>query len=193
VKDSTYRPIPGAREVPVGARTLVSLSSLAPAVTYRLDIEQLGLFITIDPHYLRGKTINLRSAPPTDMEYHKDTAGFVNYALSLRDLDHLNGFFEGGLSVRGSLLYSSVNLSSDQPVPVRGQSNWTYDERSAMRRWIVGDTFASSGELGGGTFLAGLTVARNFGTDPYFVRHPMFAQTGVALLPSTVDVYLNGT
>src|SRR5438270_14084199 len=47
LKDANYRAIPGAREITVGARTLFSLSSLAPAVTSRLDIDHLGLFITI--------------------------------------------------------------------------------------------------------------------------------------------------
>src|SRR5579883_3206354 len=183
----------GAGEtVRVGDKPFVSLASLAPDVKYQVDDRALTLRITAKPQLLDRSVFDLRQHAPPDLVYRRDTSGFLNYSLRLGDLHWLDGFAEAALSVRGALLYSSVSLSSSRTwVPVRGQTNLTIDERGALRRWIVGDTFASTGALGGGTFLGGLTVARSFDIDPYYVQQPMLGYAGAALTPSTLEVYVN--
>src|SRR5207249_1592102 len=60
-----------------------------------------------------------------------------------------------------------------------------------LRRWVIGDSFAGAGGLGGSTFLGGLSVSRNYSLNPYFIRYPTFGLSGAVLTPSTVDVYVN--
>jgi len=97
---------------------------------------------------------------------------------------------ELGVSVRGNLLYSG--LSQTPSGFSRGLSNFTLDEPLAMRRWVAGDGFSSTGTLGGSLLLGGVSVSRNFALDPYFVRTPLPRVSGAVLTPSTLDVYVNG-
>jgi outer membrane usher protein len=61
-----------------------------------------------------------------------------------------------------------------------------------MRRVMAGDTFVSSGILGGTGVLGGFSVAKNFSLDPYFIRFPSQDVSGILTTPSTVNVYRNG-
>jgi outer membrane usher protein len=171
--------------------TYLSLGSLSPKLRHAVDEETLTLRLTADSALLGTTVIDLAGSPPPDLEHRADLMAFLNYAPRLTDMRRVDAFFEAGLSFQGILLFSSASASEEHGV-VRGLTNLTIDDRPAMRRWIVGDTFANGGELGGGMFTAGLTVEKNFGLDPYFVRHPALGATGTVLVPSTVDVYVNG-
>ena len=50
----------------------------------------------------------------------------------------------------------------------------TIDEPSHLRRWTIGDSYSDTGLLGGGLFLAGIGVSRDYGLDPGLVAlsHP---------------------
>jgi outer membrane usher protein len=61
-----------------------------------------------------------------------------------------------------------------------------------MRRVTLGDSFVSAGILGGTELLGGLSIAKNFSLDPYFIRSPSQDISGILTTPSTVDVYRNG-
>jgi outer membrane usher protein len=76
---------------------------------------------------------------------------------------------------------------------VRGQTNLTVDDPERLRRWVVGDSYVSGGTLGGSLYLAGVSVARNFGLDPYFMRYPTLGMSGAVVTPSTAEIYVNGT
>jgi outer membrane usher protein len=169
----------------------ISLTSLAPALSYRLDPETVTLSITVPPAWLEGQVLDLSVTPPLGIVYLSSPSLFANYAVNVMDVKTWNAFGEAGLSLGGNLFYSAVMRSNDGGV-VRGLTNVTQDDRARLVRWIAGDAFAASGGLGGSLFLAGLSVSRNFDLDPYFVRYPSFALSGATTTPSTVDVYVNG-
>jgi outer membrane usher protein len=71
-------------------------------------------------------------------------------------------------------------------------TNLTFDWRDKLTRIIVGDAMATSDVLGGYLTIAGLSVTRTFALDPYFTMLPSRDLGGTLLLPSTVEVYVNG-
>jgi len=169
----------------------VSLASLAPGASYRLDPETVTLSVTVPPTWLAGQAFDLSMPRPAGLVYVSSPSLFANYAVNVTDLKTWNAFGEAGLSLGGDLFYSSMMRADDGSV-VRGLTNVTHDDRVQLVRWVAGDSFAAAGGLGGSLFLAGLSVSRSFGLDPYFSRYPSFALTGAAATPSTIDVYVNG-
>ena len=100
-------------------------------------------------------------------------------------------FAEAGWSLQGDLLYSSVSRNADGSL-VRGLTNLTVDDPARMVRWVAGDSLAVGGPLGGGPFIAGISMSKNFGLDPYFYRFPSMDVAGAVATPTRADVYVNG-
>ncbi len=180
----------GRREMRDGEEW-VSLGSLAPAVSFRLDLETVALAVTVPPGWLGRHVLDASVGRPADIVFASDRSLFLNYAVSEQDGKTWNGFSEAGLSLGGNLVYGAVSRTSDGSV-VRGLTNITRDDRELLRRYVLGDSYASAGGLGGALFLGGISVSRSFDLDPYFSRYPSFALSGAAITPSTVDVYVNG-
>ncbi len=181
----------GRREA-VEDRVHVSLASLAPDVRYELDEAALALRVTAAADLLGRSAIDLRSTRrPPGLEVRGDASGFLNYSVQLRTDQRVSGFAEAGASQGGRLLYSSGQLLTDGTA-VRGLSSLTLDDVGSLRRIVLGDSFASSSALGGGVLLGGVSLAREYGLDPYFIRSPMPRLSGFASTPSTLDVYVNG-
>jgi outer membrane usher protein len=181
----------GDRET-IGGRLHVSLLSLSPDIRFTLDEREVTLRLTVSPALLGSTTVNLRPGPPNNMIRSRDSSAFVNYAVNSSEFERFSGFGEVGWSVRGNLLYSGVSRNADGAF-VRGLSNFAIDDPDRMRRWTLGDRFAETGSLGGGAFLGGISLSRDFGLDPYFVRFPQYGLSGAVSTPSTVDVYVDGT
>jgi outer membrane usher protein len=180
----------GQREV-VGGEPYVSLTSLAPTITYAVDETTLTLHLTVAPTLLPPTVLNLRTDRPPGLTYSQDTSAFLNYALNWSDFKRVDAFSEAGISLAGNLLASSFSRTADGAF-IRGLTSLTLDERDSLRRWVIGDRFAGTGVLGGGAFLGGISVSREFTLDPYLFRYPALGISGALLTPSTVDLYVNG-
>ena len=181
----------GDRET-IGGQPQVSLLSLAPDIRFVFDEKELDLRLTVAPRRFRATSVDLHSGAPKGMVLSQDSSAFLNYSVNTSDFRGISGFGEAGWNVRGNLLYSSGSRDA-QGTFVRGLSSFTMDDPGRMRRWTLGDRFAETGPLGGGAFLGGVSVTRNFDLDPYFVRFPQYGLSGAVSTPSTVDVYVNGT
>ena len=179
----------GRRET-IDDADFVSLASLAPAATFVFDERELRLAIIASPDLLGTLVRDLQQGRPENLVYRHDTSGFVNYALSLGSTGESDLFSEAGISLRGALAYTTLTATGGSVV--RGLSNITIDDRSRIRRWIFGDAFAATGTLGGDAQLAGVTVAREFAVEPYFVRYPTLSLSTPLSTPSSVEVYVNG-
>ncbi|MGE5248300.1 MAG: fimbria/pilus outer membrane usher protein, partial [Verrucomicrobiota bacterium] len=62
-----------------------------------------------------------------------------------------------------------------------------------LQRLVVGDLSASSGDLGSGLSLGGVSFSKVYQMDPYFLRYPLATVSGMVTLPSTAEVYVGGT
>ncbi len=189
LQNAGVRGFAGVRE-DVGGQPFVSLASLAPQVTFRVEEADLRLALVAEPSLLGIVVRDLDGGAPPDMVYRSTPSAFVNYALtSGTELDY-ELFAESGISAGGALFYTTATRNTR--TTVRGLSNLTFDRRSRLQRWIVGDNFASAGPLGGDTILAGITVSREFSLAPYFVRHPTLSVTTPVTTPSVLEVHVNG-
>jgi outer membrane usher protein len=181
----------GKREL-VEGREHVSLSSLEPLLRYDVDERALALRVTAGVELLGTASLDLRpTRRPAGLEVRGDASGFLNYSVQLRSDQRTAGFAEAGASQGGRLLYASGQLLPDGSA-VRGLTSLTFDDVPELRRAVVGDAFAASGGLGGGVLLGGVSIVREYGLDPYFVRSPMPRLTGFTSTPSVLDVYVNG-
>ncbi|HEX9572888.1 MAG TPA: fimbria/pilus outer membrane usher protein [Myxococcales bacterium] len=180
----------GQREQ-IDGKQHVALRSLAPGIAFRFDEPSLELRLTAQAELLPVTHLDLTPVQrPRDLVLRTDTSAFANYALQYASPQVISGFGELGVSVRGNLLYTG--LSQTPSGFSRGLSNFTVDQPAALRRWVAGDAFASTGTLGASLLLGGVSVSRNFSLDPYFVRTPLPRVSGAVLTPSTLDVYVNG-
>ena len=62
---------------------------------------------------------------------------------------------------------------------------------ASMTSFRLGDTNSRPGQWGGAVHFGGIQWATNFTTQPRFVPFPTLAVAGEAILPSTVDVFVN--
>lgn len=75
----------GGRIVPVGDKSFVSLTSLAPEVRFQFDERALSLHLTVPPQRLESRSMDMHSAAPADLVYHQGASGFLNYSLRVGD------------------------------------------------------------------------------------------------------------
>lgn len=170
---------------------LTSLRSLAPGISYEFDEAEVVVRVKAASAYLPRRVFTLQGQRPEGIVYAEDPGGFANYGFTLRDLDALDSFGEVGVSFDYNLFYSGLSRPAGGPL-VRGLTNWTVDDRKRLRRWVAGDRFAQTGQLGGSALLGGVSVARSFDIDPYFIRYSTASLSGTVLSPSTAEVYVNG-
>ena len=168
----------------------VRLGSLAPGILFELSERDLSLRITARQEHLGLRRLELNSNRPAGIEYARNTSAFLNYALKWDRGSDAGVFGDAGFNTGGALLTTTFGGAANRPF-VRGQTSLTIDRRTDMRRWVMGDTFANTGLLGGGTFLGGVSVSRDYGIDPYFQRYPTVDMAGSVLSPSTLEIYVN--
>ncbi len=180
-----------AEPVTIDGVPYVSLRHLAPAVSYTFNERSLALNVMAQPSYLGSAVIDLQGSRAPALVYSKNASAFFNYAVNWENFNQLSEFSEVGVSSNGNLYYSGFSFAPGGKL-IRGLTNATFDNPSSMKRWVVGDTFASGGLFGGNAFIGGISVSRDFGLNPYFIQYPGIGISGQALTPSTAQVYVNG-
>jgi outer membrane usher protein len=189
LRDAGLQGFGGARET-IGLETLVSLASLADDVAFTVDERELRLILVASPTLLGRSVRSYGTAAPADITYRSDTSGFVNYAVNWTEGGGASLFTESAAHAGPALIYNTVSV--DDGAVTRGLTSVTFDDRRTMRRWVVGDGFARTGPLGGDAWMGGITVAREFGIEPYFVTHPSLSLAAPVAIPSTVEIHING-
>jgi outer membrane usher protein len=123
--------------------------------------------------------------------------GFVNYDLygeSTAARTSLGGIVEAGFftpqGVGTSTLLSRDD--GDSRSAVRLDTTWTLDLPERLATLRLGDAISASGAWGRSVRLGGVQFGTNFATQPTLVTTPMLAVHGAAIVPSTVDVFVNG-
>jgi len=125
------------------------------------------------------------------------TGAFLNYDVTA---DHVagatsaGGFLELGVFgsqgvVTGTMIARDGDGSREA---VRLDTTWTRDFPERLSTLRVGDAISSSGAWGRSVRFAGIQFGTNFSTQPTLVTTPLLAVSGEAVVPSTVDVFVNG-
>ena len=175
-------------------RAWYALAGLSGA-TYQLDPRTQSLAISAPPDAFEGTAAavpQLRYPPPVLPQ----PGGFLNYSLSATragDAQLQSGLFEAGFFSRYGVLTSQM-LAPDldqRSSWVRLDSTYTVDFPERRETLRVGDSISRAGAWGLPLRFGGVQYGTNFATQPGFVRFPIQSASGSAVLPSTVDVFVN--
>src|SRR4030065_1650885 len=166
----------------------------------QLNEKKLALEMRADPHLLGKKVFTLRYPKQLKVYYPKDTAGFLNYNVTYFAGDSFHydktvvanqlGFRTGDFLFLTDSSYTQQK--GEEGRLVRLMSNVTYDRREDLWRVIAGDFFGSPGELGSTLNMGGISFSKNYLINPYFIKYPEIGFSGIASLPSEVEVYRDG-
>jgi outer membrane usher protein len=121
--------------------------------------------------------------------------GFLNYDLRYdrtEDVSSLGANWEVGAFFRQALLTSSFFSNNHQDDDtIRLDTALRRDDAERITSAIAGDTISRAGSYGASVRMGGLQYQRNFGTSPLLITYPSANVAGTAVVPSTVDIYIN--
>jgi outer membrane usher protein len=122
--------------------------------------------------------------------------GFVNYdlfAAHAQDASQVSGQFELGYFNRFGVGTTNVlaNDLGSSPRMTRLDSTWTVDHPQTLNSLRFGDIINRPGAWGRSVRFGGIQYGTNFATQPGFITFPPQSVAGLAVLPSTVDVFVN--
>lgn len=186
--------VPEAGALRVGGRRFIRLDDL-PGVGYRIDTARQALLLQAPPSSFAASRVGAAGVPGTELT-PAGAGGFLNYDLqweraggrsSHGGLFELGAFNRWGSGV-ATLLWNSANPSRSL---VRLDTTWTVDMPGRMQSLRFGDVIGHAGSWGGAVRFGGVQWATNFSTQPGFVTYPMPSLHGEAVVPSTLDVYVN--
>lgn len=184
---------PGKRSI-INGEEYCSLRSMQ-GVTAAFDEKGLTLKISVPPALLPGSVIDLMPQRPAHILYPRDASAFLNYGVSYSDstggdYGTLNVASQLGIRTGDVLFLSDSNYTrttTDDSL-IRLMSSFVYDRRDRMERIILGDLSATSGPLGSSVTIGGLSFAKVYSINPYFITYPTLDFSGLAPLPSTVEI-----
>ena len=190
--------IPPGVSIQYDGQRFVPLAKLA-GVSAKVDLAKQALYIEAAPDAFTGEREPLKEAP-WPMPTRSTLGGFFNYNLlgqTGAGEQDLSGLFEAGVfGPYGVLTNSSaMNLSSAStttPSLVRLDTTWFLDNPAKMTSLRLGDSITRTGEWGRPVRFGGIQYGTDFATRPGFITFPLQAASGVAALPSVVDVFVNG-
>jgi outer membrane usher protein len=123
--------------------------------------------------------------------------GFLNYDLygeKVADQTNLGAVVEAGAFGRLGVLTSTLLAqdAEEAPAAVRLDTAWRLDFPARMQTLRVGDSISTAGAWGRAARFGGIQFGTNFSTQPTLVTTPLLFAQGEAVVPSTVDVFVNG-
>ena len=190
-------PRPAGRIVDIAGEPHLSLKSIAGA-EIKFNEKTLTLELQLPPGMLPSHDLNLGASLPATPIQRRAPGGFLNYRFgnvhTQSGFDSYNLTTELGLNI-GKFLFldnHTFNTPSEQQRAVRLQTQLIYDQPEELRRWVLGDSFANSGELGSSLNLGGFSVSKLYELKPYIIKSPLAGFNGAVTLPSTVDIYMDG-
>ena len=192
--------IPASAPFEFEERLFVALADLTGA---RANIEQRTqrLLLNLPPTLFERADIQFGAVSDGALA-PAPLAGFLNYTLfayTSSEASYGSGFFELGASGSlGSLITTvSANTVTQASDPtnriVRFDTAWRRDDRDGLRTWNIGDAFTQPGAWGRSVRFGGLQVGTNFQLQPNLITYPLQPFSGTAVVPSTVDVFVNGS
>jgi outer membrane usher protein len=134
--------------------------------------------------------------PDTPQAERAAPGAFLNYdVFAQRDgaSNQAGGFFELGLFGGRGVLTNTLLARHDDADrgATRLDTTWTRDFPDRLATLRVGDSITTPGSWGRAVRFAGVQFGTNFSTQPMLVTTPLLAAHGEALVPSTVDVFVN--
>ena len=125
-----------------------------------------------------------------------DPGAFLNYQLSGQRVGGTTlagAYAELGFFGRFGVLTSTqvARATDGQSRQLRLDTTYTHDFTDRLQTLNVGDAVSDPGSWGNALRYGGLRFARNFGIRPDLVTTPLLSASGNAVVPSSVDVFVN--
>ena len=164
-------------------------------VSHAYDLRELTLMIELraDAFVSSRLTTRYDTLPPP---VKPGPGGFINYDVVVSqspESSQSSGLFELGFFNRLGVGTSTFLMDDHDPHAnvTRLDSTWTVDFPEKLRSLRLGDAINVAGSWGRSVQFGGIQYGTNFGTQPGFTTIPVQSAVGQAVLPSTVDVFIN--
>lgn len=165
-----------------------------PGLTYRYDAAAQDVDIDMPMRFRIPNRIDARGLAPVAAAT-ADRGFLINYDLYARTeretplaiWSEQRYFDDNGVLSNTGTAYLYRDLRSY----IRYDSSWTRSDPATLTATQVGDTISGSLAWSRSIRLGGLQWRRNFSLRPDLVTFPMPDFAGSAVVPSTVDVYIN--
>jgi outer membrane usher protein len=160
-------------------------------LTYKLIEATAELQISAAADAFLPNRINIGSAAGGKVAPYTP-GGYLNYDVSVTR-SPARSTAQGLLDVavfRGEGLFTS-SFTTGTAANARLMTAWQTDRIDKIKTLRVGDSFNHTGTWGRGVLFGGVQYGTNFAIRPDFITSAMPSISGKALLPSTVDVYVN--
>ena len=166
-----------------------------PNLSLSIDEQRQSAAITLPADaFLRTRISVNGRAPP--MITAASAGAFVNYQISAQRVAGRNTggvFAELGVFGPAGVLTNSglVRTLDANRTATRLDSSFTHDFPRRIERLIIGDSISDGGNWGSAVHFGGLSWGRNFSLRPDLLTTPLLAASGSAVVPSTVDIFVN--
>jgi outer membrane usher protein len=188
--------LPGTGALAQNGAEYRSLGSFA-GLDWQIDEATQAVTITAPARLFESTRLG---APPASLAKPQPPApgGFFNYDLLAIHApgdtgSTLGAILEAGVFSRwgeGTSTFARINPSAG-PRFIRLDTVWTQDRPDSLSSMLLGDSISQAGSWGGAVRFAGVQWHTDFTTQPGFVTTPLAGLKGEAVLPSTVDLYVN--
>ncbi|HYS53085.1 MAG TPA: fimbria/pilus outer membrane usher protein [Thermoanaerobaculia bacterium] len=176
----------------------VSIRAVSPEIRQGFNAATVTLDLLIPPKLLPRQNLEL-GVPRSQVPLARRKSALLNYQLTNRrnSRDGTSTWeLPWELSARtGNWLAFSTFVAkqnSQQRRMTRAISNLNWDDPNRMMRFVAGDFFAQTGDLGAAGRFAGMSLSKNFDLSPLFIRFPGLDLGGFLESPSEVEVWVNG-
>jgi outer membrane usher protein len=176
------------------ARRYLPLAAV-PGVSFELSESAQSIVVNAPPAAFAATRVSKpqRAAPAVSSA---SPGAFLNYQLSAQRVAGLNltgAYAELGVFAAPGVLLNSGVLRSlgGHTESVRLDTSFTMDFPERIERASFGDAISDGSTWGSAVRFGGIGWGRNFSLRPDLLTAPLLSAAGTALVPSTVDVYVN--
>lgn len=179
----------GKRYFPVGA---------IPGAKVTFDEVHSAVSVNAPPAAFQSSSLALTgiNRPPMSKS---GTGAFFNYELFGQTGQYSGANVASALGELGIFSPVGVLINSASELHTQGVSSFvrlgstfSHDFPDALETLRVGDAISVPGSWAEAVRFGGLQFGTNYGIRPDLVTTPLLAATGTAVVPSTVDVFVNG-
>jgi len=162
------------------------------------DQAHAAVSITVPPQALEGSDVLFTGGPRPPLS-PSGTGAFFNYQLygqtgSYSGADVASAYTELGIFNPLGLLVSTATDTYTQGTNtfVRLDTTLSHDFPNSLQTLRLGDTISVPGAWALAVRFGGLQWGTNYAIRPDLVTTPLLSTAGTAVVPSTVDVFVNG-
>ena len=172
--------------------------SLATIAGARLDIDEQRQHVSLTVPGAAFEPTRLHAPGLAAASLTQAAPGaFLNYQLSGQ---RINGDATGGalaelgvFDAPGVLTNSLIERTAEGvSAGVRLDTTFTHDYPTTLETLTLGDSINNPGNWGNAVRFAGVHFGTNFAIRPDLITTPLLTAGGTAVVPSTVDVFVNG-